>query len=657
MVCALVLLLVLGTRHAQAAEEPIGAGTLTFSTEGQSSEAPRLHTDVRMEVSGIVARVEVRQRFQNTGDSWVEGIYAFPLPENSAVDQLRMTIGGRVIVGEIREKVAARQLYEQAKASGQRASLVQQQRANLFRTSVANIAPHAVIEVTIGYLQIVDQQAGRYSLRFPLAITPRYLPRSLTEGATLENPFDALADLQPRLEDPDVSRQSVSISVDIDAGAPLDDVRSAYHKVVTTQHDGRYTVSLADEVAAPEHDFELAWTPVVHGEPATAMFREHTDAGEHLLLMFMPPQEQVSIDSPREVIFVIDTSGSMGGESIRQAREALLNGLGTLTPRDRFNVIQFNSIFDTLFETTVPATADELTQARRYVRGLAASGGTEMLPAMSAALNMPLNGEYLRQVVFMTDGAIGNEDELMRVISHDLGESRLFIVGIGSAPNGAFMRKAAELGRGTFTFIGSTGEVDERMSGLLRKLQHPVLTNIQLRWPDGVSPENVPAHIGDLYAGEPVVVTARVQGSMRGVLTITGTTTGAWTRQLSFDRLETRNGVATLWARRHIDALMDLRAANVGEDAIRSQVLPLALRYGLVSNYTSLVAIDRTPARPEDAALDSQRIANTKPEGSNWQTAPLPQTATSAELQMLIGMALLLLAVGLRARMDCGRER
>jgi Ca-activated chloride channel family protein len=668
LICVLLSVLTFGTRPcaAQSAEETIGAGTLTFSgADDQSSEAPRLHTDVRIEVSGIIARVEVRQRFQNPGNRWVEGIYAFPLPENSAVDRLRMNIGERVIVGEIREKVAAQKLFEQAKASGQRASLVQQHRANLFRTSVANIGPHEVIEVTIGYLQIVDQQAGRYSLRFPLTITPRYLPGAPADSVrnvTAETPVATissrsgtlsdtatLGDLQPPLAAADISRQSVSFDIDIDAGAPLNDVRSAYHKISMSRQQGRYAIRLADETVAPEHDFELAWTPAIHGEPAATLFREQTDAGEHVLLMFMPPQESARITTPREVIFVIDTSGSMGGESIAQARAALLNGLATLKPQDKFNIIQFNSYFEALFTETVPATAHDLDHARDYVRRLRSTGGTEMLPALTAAMGMPVSGEYLRQIVFITDGAVGNEDELMQLINDRMGDARLFTVGIGSAPNGAFMRKAAQMGRGTFTYIGSTSEVDAKMSGLLRKLERPVLTNIQLHWPAGVSPEYSPAHIGDLYAGEPIVVTARIQSPLHGTLGISGTAGSVWMRQLQLDHCATRSGVATLWARHRVGDLMDLRASHAEEDAIRSQVLPLALQYGLVTQYTSLVAVDQTPARPEGETLDTQRIANTKPQGSEWQAAALPKTATPATLQMLIGALVLLLALMLGA--------
>ena len=648
-ICVLLGMFMFGVRVAPvSAQETIGAGTLTFKSDGgESSEAPRLHTAVRMAVTGIIARVEVRQRFENPGDGWVEGVYAFPLPENSAVDRMRMTVGERVIVGEIQEKVAAQQLFEQAKASGQRASLVQQHRANLFRTCVANIGPHETVEIVIEYLQVIEQQAGRYSLRFPLTITPRYVPG--TSGSDLDVArADAvtLAEAQPVFASANATRQSVTFDIDVDAGVPIADVRSAYHKIKAARRwGGHYSIRLADEVVAPEHDFELAWTPVVQGEPAVALFHEDTANGEHVLLMFMPPQEQLRVATPRDVIFIIDTSGSMQGESMQQARSALLNGLATLKPQDRFNVIQFNSYHEVLFDDTVAASADNLDRARYYVERLRANGGTEMFGALQAATNTPPHGEALRQVVFITDGAVGNEDELMRLLKERLGAARLFTVGIGSAPNSAFMRKAAQMGRGTFTYIGSTTEVDARMSELLHKIESPVLTSIQLHWPEGVQPEYAPARIADLYAGEPVVVTARVQGKLRGTLGVSGVAASAWTRQLSLDNGASRSGVATLWARYRIGDLMDLRADGVGEESIRTQVLPLALQYGLVTQYTSLIAVDKTPARPQGESLNSHRIDNTKPQGSAWPTTDLPKTATPAALHMLIGVLALLLAL------------
>jgi Ca-activated chloride channel family protein len=573
-----------------------------------------------------------------------------------------MQIGERLVVGEIREKVEAQKLYEQARDSGKRASVVHQNRPNLFRTAVANIGPGETISVIIGYLQIVDQDAGRYSLRFPLTITPRYIPdlvadprvplepETPTASVTLAVSADdssTLADLHPALAHANPSRQSVSFDIDLDAGADLEHIASTYHAVDIDTRDHQARIRLKDERVAPDRDFELAWIPMVLGEPATAVFRERTDAGEHVLLMFMPPQERTAVTTPREVIFVVDTSGSMTGQSIEQARAALLKGLNTLGPGDRFTVIQFNSTYDCLFDAPVPATRESLQKAQDYVQDLAATGGTEMYPALYRALTMPASGEHLRQVIFITDGAVGNEYQLMRMIREQLGDARLFTVGIGSAPNGYFMRKAAQMGRGTFTFIGSTAEVDLKMSALLHKVTHPVLTDIELHWPQGVHPEYAPEQVGDLYIGEPVVISARLPQVPKGILGISGRTRGAWTRQISLDTGEARNGVATLWARNRISNLMDSRANGATDDAIRAQVLPVALQYQLVSNYTSLVAVDRTPARTDGDPLHTRRIDSTKPHGLDWPATSYPSTATPAQLQMMIGMLLLLAAVAL----------
>jgi Ca-activated chloride channel homolog len=659
----LLLLATLFCRFAGAqetADTDARAGVLVFESDTGAVPAPRVHTDIDMAVTGVIARVRVTQQFQNPGDRWVEGVYSFPLPENSAVNQLQMEVGERVIVGEVREKMEAQQLYQQARANGQRASVIHQQRPNIFRTSVANIGPHETIKISITYLQIVDQQGGRYSLRFPLTITPRYIPgAALTDPAMIDpetplaliniahGPHDTatLGDVQPQFAQPNTSRQSVRFNIDLDAGVEVANVTSAYHGIKIEKSNGSgYHVELAEKTVAPDRDFELAWTPVVRGSPTATLFRESTNSGEHLLLMFLPPQEGGQLHTSREVIFIIDTSGSMSGASIEQAREALLTGLSTLRPNDRFNLIQFNSSFDCLFDAPVAATADKIADARRYVIGLRANGGTEMLPALSAAFAMPRSQEHLRQILFVTDGAVSNEAELMRTIHEGLGDARLFTVGIGSAPNGYFMRTAAQTGRGTFTFIGQAGEVEQRMSDLLHKLTTPALTDIELHWPAGVTPEYAPEQISDLYADEPIIITARLPRKTRGTLAISGKAARAWTRQISLDEVESRAGVATLWARNRIADIVNQQAQGVADDVIRQQVLPLALEYQVVSKYTSLLAVDKTPARKPQESLDSARIDSTKPQGQNWAASGMPSTATPAELQLLIGALSLLAA-------------
>lgn len=643
---------------AQVDPEHVSSGTLWLHSEAGSTTATRVHTQVSMQITGIIARVEVTQQFHNPSTAWAEGRYVFPLPENAAVDRLRMEIGTRVIEGEIHEKATAQQLYEQARTQGRRASVVHQQRPNLFRTAVANIAPGETIDVRIGYLQVISPQAGRYSLRFPLTVTPRYVPgiegeqpalnaETLTASATLAVHADdssTLGDLHPQLMRADVTQQSVTIEIDLDAGAALEHLDSRYHPLVTRSQGRRVTMQLRDGQVPPDRDFELSWMPVVHGEPQLALYREPTDAGEHLLLMFMPPQEVTEHRTARDVVFIIDTSGSMSGESIAQARAALLNGLDALTPRDTFTVIQFNSKHHALFDRPVPASAANLAIARSYVQSLSAHGGTEMYPALLQALILPSDIERLRQIVFITDGAVGNEEQLMSMIRARLGAARMFTVGIGSAPNGYFMRKAAQAGRGTFTYIGSPHEVTARMDELLQKLTQPVLTGIELQWPEGVEPDESLAPIRDLYSGEPVVVTARLKEPARGVLSVSGHTQTSWLRQFSLDTAEPRTGVATLWARMRIEDLMDSRTRGASDNELRARVLPLALQYRLVSNYTSLVAVDRTPARAATEPLLTQRLVNTQPHGLDWQLAAYPSTATPATLYFTVGALLLLLA-------------
>ena len=665
-------LLLANPSTAAPASEDFSSGTLSFTGEHSRIAAPRVHTAVRMQISAVIAQVEVRQQFTNPSDAWVEGLYAFPLPENSAVTKLHMQVGERIIVGEVREKADAQKLYEKARDNGQRASVVHQQRPNIFRTAVANIGPRESIVITLTYQQIVDQDDGQFSVRFPLTITPRYAPgvneraaatayaeTRLHEITQAVSPVDdaALADVQPSFTQADIARQSVRFDIDLDAGVDLAQVSSRSHRLQISGGGAQRRIELADAAVPTDRDFELSWRPAHRDEAATVLFRERTSAGDHLLLVFMPPQQAPSQPRPREVIFVIDTSGSMTGESIEQARAALRFGLSTLQPADRFNVIQFNSTHESLFEDVVEATPDQLWRAQRYVDGLRADGGTEMLPALAQALHSPSRDNRLRQIVFITDGAVANEDQLMSLIRRDLCDARLFTVGIGSAPNAYFMRKAAQMGRGAFVFIGSTRDVDERMRALFRKLAAPSLTHISLHWPQGVALDAAPLHVPDLYVGEPLVLTFRTAAPLTGVLGISGEGHDAWLRQIDVDAASVREGVATLWARRHIESLLDEQASGRDESLIRQAVLPLALEYQLVSRYTSLVAIDKTPARDLLQPGRSLRIDNTKPKGSAWDAAGVPTTATSAQLRIFAGLVCLVMALFLVTALAVTKRR
>ncbi len=464
------------------------SGSLLLKSEGDRYvEAPLVATDADIVVSGPTSRGRITQIFHNPTDGWVEGIYVYPLSEGSAVDTLKMVIGERVVVADIENRKKARELYEQAKAAGQKTALMEQERPNIFTNSVANIGPHETVVVQIEYQEPVHQSGGVFTLRLPLVVAPRYNPTPLVQTVDLGgNGFGNVVDPVPdrdRIEPPVLDPRKhapvnpVSITVRLNAGFPLGMVKSHRHSVAIEEvADNARVIKLADGPAPADRDFELTWTAASAAAPSVGLFRERVNDADYLLAFVTPPPvPQAEEKRPREVVFVIDNSGSMGGTSIMQAKASLIYALGRLKPADRFNVIRFDDTYDVLFGDSLSATSSNVARAKTFVNALQARGGTEMVPPMKAAL-ADRNGKEentVRQVVFLTDGEVGNEQQLFDTISAMRGRSRIFMVGIGSAPNSFLMTRAAELGRGTFTHIGSVDQVEERMRTLFDKLESP----------------------------------------------------------------------------------------------------------------------------------------------------------------------------------------
>ncbi len=673
-----------------------GSLLLETSEAGRYAEAPRIATDVNLDVSGPTARARMTQVFENPTDGFVEALYVFPLPEESAVYSLKMVIGDRVIVADIKEKQAAREIYEKAKSEGKKATLIEQQGPNVFTNAVANIGPHEKVVIQIEYQQAVRLSSGRFSLRVPLVVAPRYNPDNaspIVQEVEMKNGWGMTSDtgkadtynapiVTPLAPPADLRTNPVSISVNLKAGFPLGKVESLYHKVrIDTTNDATREITL-DGAAAADRDFVLEWSAVENDAPQVGLFREHIGKDDYVVAYVTPPSVAGMKKAQREVIFVIDNSGSMGGTSMEQAKASLDYALSKLHPGDRFNVIRFDDTLTRFFEDSVEANQQNIASARRFVMNLEAQGGTEMLPALHAALDDSHQSSGLRQIVFLTDGEISNEQQLLDAVAARRGRSRIFMVGIGSAPNSYLMNRAAELGRGTFTHIGSAAEVDDRMRALFDKLENPAVTDLKANF----SEKNVsmtPSLLPDLYRGEPLVIAARM-GKATGNLVIEGQIDGRpWTVELPLDQAINAEGISKLWARRKIDdAEVELTLGKISQDAADARILRLALEHHLVSRLTSLVAVDKTPSRQANAPLTRADIPLQLPAGWDYdklfgiradrnvenrasmdmngvsdtvrshespaspsspsQSIPLPQTATPATMLLIQGLGLVL---------------
>jgi Ca-activated chloride channel family protein len=625
-----------------------GTGSLLLldATAGSRRPAMSLSMEADFDINGVIARVSVRQWFRNSGSDWTEALYVFPLPDGAAVDTLRVEVDGRTIVGEIREKAQARAEYTMARDAGQVAGLVEVADRNLFSTAVANVPPLAEVLVEIEYQQTLAWSGREYRLRFPLAFTPRYCSGNATAGIRPAGMRAASTDEAGiGRTDPAGRLSGVRLTAHIVPGFPVDGLASAYHDIAVIPSAEGYAVTLIGDTVPADRDFELTWAPIAGAQTEAAIFTERMDGEDYVLLMLMPPHPG---DGPaatgsraREVIFVLDTSGSMAGPALRQARQALSLALARLTELDRFNVIAFNTVARKLFESSRPADARQVGFAQSAVLGLDAGGGTEMQAALESALSGPAQPGRLRQVVFITDGAVGDEASLLSLIEKRLGDARLFPVGIGPAPNAGFLRHVATAGRGTATLIGSTQQVRERMSALFTTLERPALTDIAIAWPGGAA-ETWPARIPDLYAGEPIVLAARTRFD-GGMVTVTGRMGGEhWVRQLVLPAATHHPGIARQWARRKIRGIEDLaRSGFPGED-IRTQATEVALQFGLVTRYTSLVAIDRTPVRAPGASTGRTNTSATTPAG---RSVRLPSTDAGSGRLILFGALALLLAM------------
>lgn len=642
-----------GLPRVAGIEQAEGSGLLLATGEGLVV-APVQATSTRMKVTGSTVRSVVTQRFTNPSEASLEGVFVFPLPDDGAVDHVRMRVGERAIEGRIEERGQAREHYERAKAQGQQGSLVEQQRPNLFTARVANIAPWSTVEVSIEYQQTLALRDGAWRLRIPALFDPAAAGEE-AGAASSRVPGTAVS-------------PAVSLVVDLDPGMPISRPVSGSHEVLVIEDRAsgeaspatgaettpRYQVRLKPGRALPERDFELEWQPLAGHAPAAMLPIEKHGDNWFAMLMLTPPTSLASPGerAPREIQFVVDASASMAGEPIEQAKAALRFGLERLAPGDRFNLLRFGDRGEALFDEPRPYDGRSARQARAWIAELGTGGGAREHGAIERALAAPLRDGVDHQVVFIGDGRVEREDALLQAIDEGAGGRRLFAVGVGSASNTWFMGKAAEAGRGTFTRIGRIGEVERRMAELFAKLGRPLVTGIQIAF-DGAQPLDPLPAAQELHAGEPLIVRARFARRPSGA------TVSAWLGDTRWEgRVNARategTGLHVMWARHRIETLQDqLRFAN-GSDAeqamLRDEIRALGMTHHLVTPYTSLVAIDESPARQVVSQAGGARPATAASIGWEHIAALAPgQMArlAAAGREIAIGLGILLFALGM----------
>ena len=584
-------------------------GTLTVRDGRQLIDVPLRHTDVRIRVSGFIAHVEVDQTFANPYDKKIDAVYQFPLPTGAAVGGMEMVIGKRTITGGIERRAEAKRKYEEARGEGHVAALLTQERPNLFTQAVANLEPGASVVVRLRYVQTLDYEAGGYELTFPMVAGPRYVPKTKTKAAPAsasEEPAIAPAVL------PAGFRSSHDISVDarIDAGVPIADLRSPSHDIAVD--GGHVTIAAGDRI--PNKDFILRYQVAgARPELAALAHRAQGAATGSFFLLAQPPATAAAADiSPREMVFVIDTSSSMAGEPLAKAKDVVRRALAAMAPDDTFQIIRFDDRAGALGPLPIANRPRNVDIALGWLSGLEAGGGTDMTAGLMAALDFPHDPARLRVVAFLTDGYIGNEDDVLALVGKRLGPSRLFSFGVGSAVNRYLLEEMARIGRGAVQVVRPDEDTRAATAKFHDRIAQPLLTDVRIDWAGLDVVEQVPAAIPDLFMGQPLVVSARYGRPGSGTVTVHANKAGQpVTFQLPVslpERDETRPEVGSVWARARIAELSrDMLRAGGDQPkgrGLRELITTIALQHNLMSAYTSFVAVDTTrvtaggPAKP-----------------------------------------------------------
>lgn len=578
---------------AQGSREPAPGQLTVVGKDGKVGDlCPLEKTVVNADVSGFAARVSVTQVFHNPTKEAIEAVYTFPLPGDAAVDRMRMRIGDRVIEGLIKPKEQARRIYDAAKAQGQAAALLDQERPNIFTQSVANITPGAKVEIRIDYVQMLKFDSGTFEFSFPMVVGPRYLGNAPDPGK-----------ISPPIT-PKGTRTGagIELTVNLDAGTPVQAMKSALHEIETEKLDPqRYRIRLARRDEIPNRDFILRYQ--VSTDKVTDAFVTHMDPdgkGGFFALAILPPKKPSAQDiSPKEVFFVMDQSGSQSGFPIEKSKELTVELIKTLRPSDTFNVFGFNTSVRSLWEESKPNTTENVARAESFVRQMEAGGGTNIYEGLMAALKAKRDPRRLRIVVLNTDGFVGDEYRILDAVQKHRSDIRVFRFGIGNGVNRFLIDSMAGEGRGGAEYVTLAEEADRSVDRFISRTRTPVLTDVSMECQGFEVDSMEPAYLPDVFDQTPVYVFGRYSQPAKGKILLKGMHGGKpWSRALDVD-LPMRGkspAIASLWARNKVDSLTRQsyvgRFTGAGVD-VQAEITDVALEFGIMSEYTSFVAVEQ----------------------------------------------------------------
>ncbi|MBI5832049.1 MAG: VWA domain-containing protein [Armatimonadetes bacterium] len=616
------------------AQAPPAAGLAALDAKGQpKGTCPLEHTDVQAVVSGYVSRVTVTQRFGNPFTERIEAIYTFPLPHDGAVFDMEMKVGERVIRGLIKKREDAAKIYQQARAAGQTAALLDQERPNIFTQSVANIRPGEKVEVRLRYTALLPYKDGRFSFVFPMVVGPRYMPGQPTgQSGTGWSPDTTGVPDASRISPPVTPKgtragHDISLSLNLAPGLPLGEVRCTSHEADVARQPWGAQIKLrrADEI--PNKDFVLEYTTSADQIGDAVLSQTDSKGPDGYFALVLAPPARVTPEQavPKEIVFVLDTSGSMQGFPIQRAKESMSSCIEQLNPHDTFNLITFSGDTSVLFEQPVPASDENIVRALTFLRTRSGGGGTEMMKAVEAALRPSAAGGGVRIVCFMTDGYVGNDRQIIDAIGK-YSSARVFSFGIGSSVNRFLLDGMARAGRGEVEYVPLSGPqattaAKDAAARFAERVRNPVLTDITLDWGDLPVADVQPARLPDLFSAKPMMVVGRFTKPASGSLTIRGkTAAGAFERKLAvkFTADDSSHQVLPqVWARTTIEALSndDLLAQK---PETKERITQLGLDYRLMTAYTSFVAVEERTTT-ENGVPKTVVVPVEMPEGVSYE--------------------------------------